>query len=176
MLYNDGKYEEAFQIFSEMKNYKESDFYAAKSLINSIDDFKKVVFDRALDYYKSGNYEEALINFRELGEYQNSQEWVKKCEDAIIRAELAKPISAATQFSVGITNDHKVVSTGFETDKRCDVSDWSDIISISGLGLVTIGLKSDGTVITTDVNLNTSDWSNIVSVSAGYQYVIGLKK
>ncbi len=52
--------------------------------------------------------------------------------------------------------------------------------TISGGGVHTVALQSDGTVVATGDNdygeCNVSDWTDIVAVSAGYNCTVGLKK
>jgi alpha-tubulin suppressor-like RCC1 family protein len=51
------------------------------------------------------------------------------------------------------------------------VSDWTDIVAIAAGSNHTVGLKSDGTVITVGSNIygqcDVSDWVNIVAIVAG---------
>lgn len=63
-----------------------------------------------------------------------------------------------------------------------DVSDWTDIVSISAGPRHAVGLKSDGTVVATGRNddlyqgqCDVSDWKDIVAVSVGSYFTAGLK-
>lgn len=58
---------------------------------------------------------------------------------------------------MGLRTDGTVIATGFRADShqhygQCDVTDWTDIISISAGGSHTVGLTADGTVVATGHN------------------------
>lgn len=61
----------------------------------------------------------------------------------------------------------------------CDVSDWSNIVAIAAGAYHTVGLKSDGTVVTTGQNIDDQDyisqWRDIIAVAAGLHHTVGLK-
>ncbi|MDR0853362.1 MAG: DUF6273 domain-containing protein [Clostridiales Family XIII bacterium] len=64
--------------------------------------------------------------------------------------------------------------------KECDVDDWKDIVSISAGLMHTVGLKSDGTVVSVGSGDNSSacdvdDWNDIIAISAGGNQTVGLK-
>ena len=66
---------------------------------------------------------------------------------------------------IGLKLDGTVVSTSL------DLSDWSDIVAISS-GAVTVGLKTDGTVLAAGNNYykgacNVEQWTDIVAIFAG---------
>ena len=51
------------------------------------------------------------------------------------------------RHTVGLKSDGTVVSTGNNEFGQCDVSSWTDTVSVSAGAGHTIGLKSDGTVV-----------------------------
>jgi hypothetical protein len=67
-----------------------------------------------------------------------------------------------------------VVAVGDNEYEQCEVDDWTDIIQISAGG-DTVGLKSDGTVVTTSTDYDVSGWTNIIEVSTADGYTVGLK-
>ena len=78
--------------------------------------------------------------------------------------------------------DGRVVAVGDNSYGQCNVTDWHDIIAISAGDYHTIGLTSDGHVLTTqtkedapDSYAEISSWENIVAISAGYGFTLGLK-
>lgn len=58
-----------------------------------------------------------------------------------------------------------------------DLSDWTNIVSLSGGRSHLVGLKSDGTVVASGLNTygqcNTEGWENIVRIEAGNDTTIG---
>ena len=50
---------------------------------------------------------------------------------------------------MGLKSDGTMVAVGWNGLGQCDVSGWTDIIQIAAGGIHTVGLKSDGTVVTT---------------------------
>lgn len=177
-LYDSGNTEDAALIFAELGDYGDSRQYL--SLIEFADlpntDLNKVQEDTyatAYNFYEKGQYSRALIYFRELSDYRDSEELANECLQ-MMRIHLAHTISAGIRSSVGIRSDGTVVSTGNRV--LYDYHDWTDIMSISNKGAITIGLKEDGTVISTGTySVDLSTWSDVIAVSAGEQYVIGLK-
>ncbi|MBR2477149.1 MAG: chromosome condensation regulator [Clostridia bacterium] len=81
---------------------------------------------------------------------------------------------------VGLKEDGTVVAAGENTSGQCDVSGWTDIVSVSTDGSHTLGLKKNGTVVATgnneDGQCDVADWEDIVSITAGYGMTIGVKK
>lgn len=177
-LYDSGNYKDAALIFAELEDYGNSKQYL--SIIESANlpntDLNKIQEDTyatAHSFYNKGQYAQALTYFRELSDYKDSEQLATKCLQ-MMRTRLAHTISAGIRSSVGIRNDGTIVSTGNRTS--FDYHDWTNIVSISNKGAITIGLKEDGTVISTgDYSVDVSTWSDIIAVSAGEQYVIGLK-
>ena len=57
-------------------------------------------------------------------------------------------ICAGAYHTVYLRDDGTVAAFGKETDDRCDVEDWTDVIAISAESH-TVALRSDGTVYAT---------------------------
>ena len=88
-------------------------------------------------------------------------------------------ISAGDSFTVAIKEDGKVVATGDNDNKQCNVSDWANIVEVSAGISHTVALKSDGTVVAVGGNsngkCNVSEWTDIIAVDAGENCTVGLK-
>lgn len=82
---------------------------------------------------------------------------------------------------MGLLVDGTAVSVEDNRYGQCNVSDWTDIISVSRGEPYTVGLRSDGTVVTTGVYNSgstapdTSGWTDITAIDAGSYQLIGLK-
>lgn len=87
-------------------------------------------------------------------------------------------IAAGAYHSVWIGTDGTAAAAGQTEGKRCDVSDWTEIIAVSALEH-TVGLKSDGTVVTAGKNeygkCDVQDWQSIVDIAAGSKNTVGLR-
>ena len=74
-------------------------------------------------------------------------------------------IAAGGDHTVGLKSDGTVVAVGADNFGQCDVSGWTDIVTISAGWLHTVGLKSDGTVVAVGSDIydecDVSGWKNI---------------
>ena len=106
-------------------------------------------------------------------------------------------VSVGNYHTVGLKSNGTVVATkikmglldipygsAVEDKGQCDVTDWTDIVAVSAGDDHTVGLKSDGTVISTKYKgckeyyygqCDVQNWTDIVAVSAGYNHTVGLK-
>ena len=136
-LYEIGEYEKSAQIFGELKesDYKDSHMYAAKALLPEM---KKELYTDACEKCEMEEYEEALSVFEKLEDYEDSQDYVQKCESQIKRRRLATTLSAGTRYGLGIKEDGTILTT---SGSQNNVLRWSDIVSISGKGVISVGIK-----------------------------------
>ena len=88
-------------------------------------------------------------------------------------------IAAGSIHTVGLKSDGTVVACGSNSDGRCNVSGWTDIVAVAASGKHTVGLKSDGTVVSCGLNsdgqCNVSGWTDIVAVATASGHTVGLK-
>ena len=180
-----GNWDTAIEIFTELGDYKDSQQYLqqaklALSYSNSqivdeedIQAEQDKMYSLAYQYYNAGQYIQALNYFKILNGYKDSDTMIATCITAARKAA-GCTISAGIKSALAIKNDGTIVYAG--DSNYFDFSQWRDIISISHLGSIAIGLKSDGAVVSTGpYSVNVDDWCDIVSISAGERYVIGLK-
>lgn len=79
-------------------------------------------------------------------------------------------------FDILLKSDGTVITFGSNTAGRCDLSHWTDIIAVSAGVNFSMGLKSDGTVMTTLSWFSKyKDWNNIIAIAAGYQHMVALR-
>ena len=98
-------------------------------------------------------------------------------------------VSVATGgCTAGLRADGTVVTAGANYFGQRDVYSWSNIKAIACGGYHTVGLKTDGTVVSTRIithdndllqvefgQSNTSNWTDIIAISAGLFHTVGLK-
>lgn len=89
------------------------------------------------------------------------------------------PFAAGARHTVGLKSDGTVVAVGDNANDQCNVSSWTDIVSVSAGANHTVGLKSDGTVVAVGDNnysqCDVSGWTDIVAISARTNHTVGLK-
>lgn len=186
--FNEHQYQLAIEEFSRLGNFLDSEAYI-KSAENSLkilseqDSENQRLYDEASEYYKKGQYSKACKLFKSLGTYRDSQTRFEECSNISIILKNSTTISAGISSSAGVTSDGKVFLSGKKVLRPSDVSDWTDIISVSTMGSLIIGLKIDGTVVTAGTldnnkyyRIETGNWNDIVAVSAGDLYILGLRK
>lgn len=195
-LFNQGKYETAREVFEQIKDADILNITDGKNpnwYISEIDRMnreqadreneqaaKEKLYNSACKYLEEENYLEALSLFSELGTFKDSKSIFQQCLDKVNRLKYSTTISAGTSSSAGIKSDGTVYLCGEKVLHPSDVADWSDIISVSTMGSLVIGLKIDGSVITAgsldnNYHIETGTWDDIIAISAGDVYVVGLR-
>lgn len=170
-LMESGKYEEAIAAFEALDGHKDSASQIEACKTALMED----QYNAADTLAAEGKTAEAAIAFSKLGNYRDSRE---RC--IALWAETRKEtISAGNYHTVGVCNDGTVVAVGDNRYGQCDVSGWTDIVSVSAGFYHTIGLRNDGTVVAAGPNdygqCNVSNWTDIVAVSAGANHTVGLR-
>ena len=124
----------------------------------------------------SGDKAHAAMAFGALGDYKDARERSFALWDGIAPRNA---IAAGYRHTVCILADGTVEALGANSDGQCDVSTWSDIVSVAAGNTHTVGLRKDGTVIASGWHsggqCDVSDWKDIVSIAAGSSHTIGLK-
>lgn len=183
-LQEGGEYDSAIDGFTELGDYKD-----AAGRLNAC------LYAKADQLAQNGDYQEAYLAFAALGAYQDAAE---RSRDAgakyfqQLRENYPRPtISAGYQHAVAVRNDGTCLATpylssdGYGDDSgQCNVSDWTDLISVAAGYMHTVGLKADGTVLATTVTesnfdygqSDVSNWTDIVAVAAGTAHTLGLRK
>lgn len=122
--------------------------------------------------YTEGDFINAAVQFESFGDYKDSKKFAvicyEKAEEAaeketeeeerrrkeidLQRKKSAKRIAAGAYHTVGLCADGTVVAVGSSAEGQCDVSDWTEIVSISARHDHTMGLCADGTVVAVGCN------------------------
>lgn len=194
-LFNAGEYEAAKKAFSKIEdadilnttNKNNPSWYIAEiERINKekADEeeqaSKEELYSTAHDYLQMREYRKAIPLLHELGDYKDSETLLEQCFNKINRLKYSTTISAGTSSSAGVKSDGTVYLCGEKVLRPSDVADWTDIVSVSTMGSLVIGLKEDGTVITAgkldnDYHIETGNWDDIIAISAGDLYILGLR-
>ena len=167
-LMNDGKYEEAVSIFTELDGFKDSK--------EKIEDCKEEAYNKAVELMNKGEHRKAISYLYVSYGFKDSKELCKEIIPKITEREF---VSAHDKHTVALKSDGTVVAIGNNSNGKCDVSNWTDIVAISAGNWHTVGLKSDGTVVAIGSNsfgqCDVSNWTDIVAISAGDYHTVGLK-
>jgi alpha-tubulin suppressor-like RCC1 family protein len=92
-------------------------------------------------------------------------------------------VCAGEMHSVVLKSDGTVYAVGDNSWGQCDLSEWTDIVTLSASTAHTAGVQSDGSVIVSGMSkggniygqCNTQDWKDIISVSLGTSHIVGLR-
>ena len=135
---------------------------------------------RRAKQFADGDLKAWLGKLDEKKKSENKEKYLKLAKHRKYIAQFQGKILARESDTVGLKTDGTVVAVGQNYLHQCDVSDWTNIVSISGKKYHTVGLKSDGTVVAVGKNgdgqCNVSDWRDIVAVAASEFHTVGLKK
>ena len=164
-----GDYDGAIAAFAALGDYKDSDAMRVESA-------NAKEYAQAEQLLAQGENVEAAIAFEKLAQYKDARERSFALWDTIAVRET---LAAGNSHTVGLKTDGTVVAVGGNSDGRCDVSGWTDIVAVAAGCDHTVGLKSDGTVVAVGDNgcsqCDVSGWRDIVAVAAGDRHTVGLK-
>ena len=83
-LYNEGNLEQAFSVFQDVGDYRDSSLMVAHITLELQDKMEKRIYDAAVQYYELGEYNLALEELSQLDDYEESSELKAKCENMIL--------------------------------------------------------------------------------------------
>lgn len=86
-------------------------------------------------------------------------------------------IATGTSHAIALLKNGSVIATGSNERGQCNVSGWHDIKAITATSHLSLGLKSDGTVVSTNPDKleELAGWKHITAISAFDSLVLGLK-
>lgn len=84
-LYKERNLEQAFSIFQDLEDYKDSPLMVAHITLELQDEMEKRIYDAANRYYEAGEYDSALQELAAIEEYEGSLELKEKCENMLLR-------------------------------------------------------------------------------------------
>lgn len=179
-LFNEGDFEDAIELFSQIPDYKDSNAYIEKAKKLKLQkEADESLYDKAYESYESGDYIMAIQKFSQLNGYEDSDEILYNCRKGLARLQHANTISAGIRSSVGMDRHGKVYLSGNdEYSWRPEIESWRDIVSVCVKGNFVVGLKGDGTVVMAgkipEYYVGTGTWNDIIEIDTGQQYIVGL--
>lgn len=193
----DGDYQEAGEAFDCLEDYLD-----APERGNACD------YAYALERLEYGYYDEAMRLFYALGDYEQAPEYAKQSAAALSESEgagdlvsllvgltdeqlaaraelkteresLPKGIVATGYLhTVARTEQGTVLATGSNLSGQCNVSDWTNVVSVAAGAYHTAALLEDGTVVACGSNkygqCNVSKWQNVAALYAGAYNTVGV--
>ena len=160
-----GDYNGAIAAFKKLGNYEDA-----------TEQVQECLYTEAEQLQEQGENVEAAMAFGKLAQYKDARE-----RSLVLWKDIAMrdSVDAGDDHTVSLKADGTVYATGRDTNGRCDVSDWADMIAISTGSRHTVGLKANGTAVAVGNNeysqCEVSGWKDIVAISAGRFYTVGLK-
>lgn len=165
-LIGEGNTAEAIAILGGLGDYKDSK-----------DQILEIQYQKAKNLLEQKDYINAARAFEGLGAYKDSAQFAI---DAWYIGQLRTSISTGYAHTLGLKKDGTVLATGSTKYGRCDVADWTNIVSVAAGGYHSVGLKADGTVVAVGGmgygECDVQHWSDIVSIAACERITVGLKE
>lgn len=196
-LYNSGSYERAMEVFSAVSAYGD----AAERQ-------KACVYAMAAEAYESGEYLRASTLFAGLSSYEDAQECAfdaalritgdadaaavivssgglsaeaaeKAADIAMLRSSLPLGrLAVGSYHTVYIRDDGTAAACGDNSDGRCDVSGWTELVQVCAGAKHTAALRADGTVVAAGDDsygqCDVGDWRNVIAIAAGEYDTVAL--
>jgi len=185
------KYLDAINIFNQLKNYKDAP-KQMRILSERLREIKKQA--KILSIKKRNKLIiilascAVLVTLIVMGGpylYNMAAERVHIGALAKIRNSMKAAIETSgtnRPYILGLHENGTVTMTPITGDllaKFVIISGWRDIVAIAAGSGHTVGLRSDGTVVSVGDNfygqLNTNDWRDIVAIAAGSGHTVGLR-
>lgn len=193
ILFSQGHYEEAQQIFCDLKNYRNSaalsdeistylyadqlleteDYEAAIKFLNSIPHTNHVenrfqsIYNIGLSLKENGDYNTALCIFLRLKNFEDSRQ---HANELIKLIDSHNQITLATGYRhfVSLTANGTLEATGNNNYGQCNIQNWSNIKKVYAEGNYTVGIKNDNSIIVTgDIapdGMSITEWKNIKDI------------
>jgi tetratricopeptide (TPR) repeat protein len=170
-LLENGAYEEAFQVFSALGEYKDSSDKAREcenALLNQVRLKNATTISTGIRF-SAGVTEENKVAFAGRG-YAG--------EEAVLSWSDIVSVAVCGEFVLGLKSNGEVVVANGASEYRANTEGWKDIIAIAAGQQFIVGLKKDGTLTAQGYNgygeTDVDDWQNIAAISTGWQHIVGL--
>ena len=168
-----GDYDSAIAAFAALGDYRDAAEKKIQAKAAEEEPRNAQAYADAELLLAEGKNIEAAIAFGRIAGYKDARERSFK-----LWGVNSTTIIARYEHTVALKTDGTVVAVGDNEYGQCDVSEWTDIVAISGTDTNTVGLKADGTVVVAgdneDGQCNVSDWTDIMAICSGIP-TVGLK-
>ena len=168
-----GDYDNAIAAFAALGDYRDAAEKKIQAKAAEEEPRNAQAYADAELLLAEGKNIEAAIAFGRIAGYKDARERSFK-----LWGVNSPTIIARYEHTVALKTDGTVVAVGDNEYGQCDVSEWTDIVAISGTDTNTVGLKADGTVVVAgdneDGQCNVSDWTDIMAICSGIP-TVGLK-
>ena len=168
-----GDYDNAIAAFAALGDYRDAAEKKIQAKAAEEEPRNAQAYADAELLLAEGKNIEAAIAFGRIAGYKDARERSFK-----LWGVNSPTIIARYEHTVALKTDGTVVAVGDNEYGQCDVSEWTDIVAISGTDTNTVGLKADGTVVIAgdneDGQCNVSDWTDIMAICSGIP-TVGLK-
>ena len=108
---------------------------------------------------------------------------IKPLFDKVVLKEAEKEVTTKSGLLIAPSAAEKpdfytVVAVGNNSKGQCKTGDWRSIVSVAAGYEHTVGLRSDGTVVSTGDREESlvHEWKNITAIAAGHDHTVGLRK
>lgn len=175
-MLSSGNYDDAYQTFSEIDNYFDSEQKA-----------KLALYEKALKFKEEKKYQEAAEIFNQLGDYNDSREQYSFCTEALNKFYERIYNEAKENYDEG---NYEEALKSFSILQEYNYSDSGEYViqcqdritrlsmatTLLAWGRYSVGIGKDSIYIAGDhKNVNFSEWGDVISVAGGESALIGLK-
>lgn len=177
-----GRYVDAIAAFEAMNGYKDSadqitncENAIAEAEQARIEAEKAAQYAEAKALADSGEISKAAIAFGKLRNYRDAYNQSVNLRDSFHKSRFSI-LAEGYNHVVTINADGTLLYKGDNEHGQCDVTDWTNIVSVHAGIFHTVGLTSGGTVVATgyqdDGRCNVSDWNEVFDIDAGYYHTV----
>lgn len=167
-LMNAGKYDEAISAFDALDGHKDS-----------AEKISECHYNKATTLLETSDTLHALSEFSKAGDYKDAPAQAAALRKVYLKSKKMQTVSAGRNHTAALKTDGTIVAVGDNDIYQCDVSGWSDIVSISVGDTHTVGLKTNGTVMHAGAinygQRSVTEWWDIIAIRAERNHTIGLK-
>lgn len=177
-----GQYEDAIAAFEAVNSYKDSadqitncENVIAEAEQARIEAEKAAQYAEAKALADSGEISKAAIAFGKLRNYRDAYNQSVNLRDSFHKSRFSI-LAEGYNHVVTINADGTLWYKGDNEHGQCDVTDWTNIVSVHAGIFHTVGLTTDGTAVATgyqdDGRCNVSDWNEVFDIDAGYYHTV----